>query len=120
MRPGDDTAAALRARLNEELGFYPASLDPESIAEYRRSQAVATPPRRLRNTVITTFGPDLATADTEFVPDGSDTVGRQSQTWIRTAAGWRVVNGSMLVGRKVTDLDGRTGPFALFKRAASQ
>ena len=36
MRPGDDTAAALRARLNEELGFYPASLDPESIAEYRR------------------------------------------------------------------------------------
>ena len=39
MRPGDDTAAALRARLNEELGFYPASLDPESIAEYRRKAA---------------------------------------------------------------------------------
>lgn len=31
--------AALRARLNEELGFYPASLDPESIAEYRRRAA---------------------------------------------------------------------------------
>lgn len=28
--------AELRARLNEELGFYPARLDPESIAEYRR------------------------------------------------------------------------------------
>ena len=39
MRPGDDTAAALRARLNEELGFYPASLDAESIAEYRRKAA---------------------------------------------------------------------------------
>ena len=39
MRRGDDTAAALRARLNEELGFYPASLDPESIAEYRRKAA---------------------------------------------------------------------------------
>ena len=39
MRPGDDTAAALRVRLNEELGFYPASLDPESIAEYRRKAA---------------------------------------------------------------------------------
>jgi hypothetical protein len=39
VRPGDDTAAALRARLNEELGFYPASLDPESIAEYRRRAA---------------------------------------------------------------------------------
>ena len=37
MRPDEHSAAAaLRARLNEELGFYPASLDPESIAEYRR------------------------------------------------------------------------------------
>ena len=39
MRPGDDAAAALRAQLNAELGFYPASLDPESIAEYRRKAA---------------------------------------------------------------------------------
>ena len=42
------------------------------IGAYRRTQAVATPPRRLRNTVITTFGTDVATADTEFVPDGSE------------------------------------------------
>ncbi len=32
-------AAALRARINEELGFYPARLDEESIAEYRRKAA---------------------------------------------------------------------------------
>jgi hypothetical protein len=62
------------------------------ISAYRRTQAVATPPRRLRNTVITTFGHDVATADTEFVPDGSDVVGRQSQTWIRTGEGWRVAS----------------------------
>ena len=31
-----EAAADLRARLNDELGFYPASLDEESIAEYRR------------------------------------------------------------------------------------
>ncbi len=62
----------------------------ERIAEYRRSQAVATPPRSLLHTVITTFGDDLATADTEFVPDGTDVIGRQSQTWIRTERGWRV------------------------------
>lgn len=62
------------------------------IAAYRRTQAMATPPRRLRNTVITTFGADLATADTEFLPDGSDAVGRQSQTWIRTDDGWRVAS----------------------------
>jgi ketosteroid isomerase-like protein len=63
-----------------------------AIAAYRRTQAVATPPRRLRNTIITTFGTDVATADTEFVPDGSDVVGRQTQTWIRTADGWRVAS----------------------------
>lgn len=62
------------------------------IAAYRRTQAMATPPRQLRNTIVTTFGTDVATADTEFVPDGSDVVGRQSQTWIRTADGWRVAS----------------------------
>ena len=28
-----------RAALNEELGFYPAELDDESVAEYRRQEA---------------------------------------------------------------------------------
>ena len=28
-----------RAALNEELGFYPAELDGESVAEYRRQEA---------------------------------------------------------------------------------
>ena len=29
----------LRARLNDELGFYPASTDPESVARHRREAA---------------------------------------------------------------------------------
>jgi len=61
-----------------------------AIAEFRRSQASATMPRQLRNVVVTTFGDDVATVDAEFLPDGSDAVGRQSQTWVRTTAGWRV------------------------------
>jgi len=36
---GEAAAADLRARLNDELGFYPARLDDESIAEYRRRGA---------------------------------------------------------------------------------
>ena len=37
---GEAAAAAdLRARLNDELGFYPANLDEESIAEYRREDS---------------------------------------------------------------------------------
>lgn len=73
----------------------------DAIATYRRSQAVATPPRRLRNTVITTFGESVATADTEFCPIGSDAVGRQSQTWVSTSDGWRVTSAhvSWLSGR---------------------
>lgn len=63
-----------------------------AIGEYRRSQAVASPPRALRNTNVTTFGTALAVVDTEFVPHGADAVGRQSQTWIRTADGWRVAS----------------------------
>jgi hypothetical protein len=71
------------------------------LAEFRRTQAIATPPRALRRTVITTFGRDVAVANTEFVPHGSDAVGRQSQTWLRTDAGWKIVSAhvSWLGGR---------------------
>jgi hypothetical protein len=41
--------------------------------------------------VITTFGRDAATAMTLFVREGSTRTGRQSQTWIRSAEGWRIV-----------------------------
>ena len=87
---------AVRFGIDENLYGY------ADIAAYRRSQAQATPPRMLRNTVITTFGNDVATVDTEFVPDGSEAVGRQSQTWFRTQVGWRVANAhvSWLSGRR--------------------
>jgi hypothetical protein len=45
----------------------------------------------LRNTVITTFGRDTATAMTEFRREGGTELGRQSQTWVRFPEGWRVV-----------------------------
>jgi len=47
--------------------------------------------RTLKNTVLTTYGHDHATAMTEFVREGSTAVGRQSQTWVRMPEGWRVV-----------------------------
>lgn len=47
--------------------------------------------RRLLKTVITTYGRDMATANTEFQRAGSARTGRQSQTWMRTPEGWRVV-----------------------------
>jgi len=47
--------------------------------------------RSLDNTVITTFGRDFATASTEFRRAGSPAIGRQTQSWVRFAEGWRVV-----------------------------
>lgn len=48
--------------------------------------------RILTNTVLTTFGRDLATANTEFQRVESGRCGRQSQTWARMPEGWRVVS----------------------------
>ena len=42
-------------------------------------------------TVITADGCNFATANIEFQRAGSDHSGRQSQTWMRTTQGWRVV-----------------------------
>jgi Protein of unknown function (DUF3225) len=63
----------------------------EAIAAFRAARSPAGLARRLSHTVITTYGHDYATAMTEFRREGSDTMGRQSQTWVRMAEGWRVV-----------------------------
>jgi hypothetical protein len=47
--------------------------------------------REVLKTVITTYGRDFATANIEFQRANSAKTGRQSQTWMRTPEGWRVV-----------------------------
>lgn len=63
----------------------------EAIRAYRLSRPSIGLNRSLSNTVITTYGHDMATAMTEFQRNGSTVPGRQSQTWVRMAEGWRVV-----------------------------
>ena len=63
----------------------------EAIRAFRAARPSAGLARTLANTVITTYGRDVATAMTEFRRDGTAGVGRQSQTWVRFADGWRVV-----------------------------
>jgi len=62
----------------------------EAIAQFRQGRSPLNLARTLQNTVITTYGQDFATANAEFVRSGKQ--GRQSQTWMRTAEGWRVVS----------------------------
>jgi hypothetical protein len=61
-----------------------------AIAEFRRSQPSMDLTRMLKNTVITSYGRDFATANTEFHRIGSTMTGRQSHAWIRTEGGWKI------------------------------
>lgn len=72
-------------------GFSENHYGHADIRTFRASLPVQSPPRELLRTVITTYGRDFATANVEFRREGSRVIGRQSQTWIRTAEGWRVV-----------------------------
>ncbi len=63
----------------------------EAIRAFRAARPSVGLARALSNTVITTYGRDFATAMTEFRREGSTSTGRQSQTWVRFPAGWRVV-----------------------------
>ena len=77
----------IRYGVTESLYGYAA------IQAFRKARSPAGLNRILKNTVITTFGEDFATANTEFVREGNpNKIGRQSQTWVRTSGGWRVVS----------------------------
>jgi hypothetical protein len=62
----------------QEIGAFRAARSPFGLA------------RTTSRTVITTFGRDFATASTLF-RRSADKVGRQMQSWVRMADGWRVV-----------------------------
>ena len=48
--------------------------------------------RRLARTLITAYGRDMAVASTLFYRDSAPgKVGRQMQTWVRFAEGWKIV-----------------------------
>lgn len=90
-----DSPATVRYGTGENL------VGIDAIRAFRNGRSPVGLERTLRRTVITTFGRDFATAMTEFVRPSFEEngvlkrVGRQSQTWARTArpghGGWRVV-----------------------------
>jgi Protein of unknown function (DUF3225) len=87
-----DSPHTIRYGATENLYGY------ESIATFRSNRPSANLARTLKNTVITTYGQDFATVNTEFERNGK--TGRQSQTWMRAASqippgsstGWKVVS----------------------------
>lgn len=63
-----------------------------AIRAFRAARSPAGLERTLEDTVITTYGRDMAVASTLFRrATAPGRVGRQMQTWRRTPEGWKVV-----------------------------
>ncbi|ARN19516.1 oxalurate catabolism protein HpxZ [Piscinibacter gummiphilus] len=76
----------LRYGVGENLYGY------EAIQAFRAGRPSAGLERTLLRRQITTYGTDFAMANVEFERAGSTRIGRQSQAWVRTPEGWRVVS----------------------------
>ena len=63
-----------------------------ALSAFRRDRPTDGVRRTLKNTSIVTFGRDFAVANTESDPADIAGTGRQSQTWVRTADGWKIVS----------------------------
>ena len=63
----------------------------DAIREFRKGRG-GSPRRRLGRVAITTYGDSFATANAEFFRERSERRGRQSQTWVKFADGWKVVS----------------------------
>lgn len=63
----------------------------DQIAAFRKARSADNLERDVRKVTITTYGRDYATTNVEFTRTTTDRIGRQSQAWLRTEAGWRIV-----------------------------
>jgi hypothetical protein len=63
----------------------------DEIRAFRKGRG-GSPQRRLGRVAITVYGASFATADAEFFREGSDRRGRQTQSWVKFADGWKVVS----------------------------
>lgn len=81
----DDAPSTIRFGVGEVL------YGMEAIRAFRKGRG-GSPQRRLGRVEITVYGDSCATANAEFFRENSPRRGRQSQTWVRFADGWKVVS----------------------------
>ena len=63
-----------------------------AIRAFRAARSPAGLAREMLRTQITTYGDCFATTHIEFRRIGCERIGRQTQSWMRRAEGWRVVS----------------------------
>jgi hypothetical protein len=79
-------ARTLRYGIGENLYGY------DAVTAFRAARSPAGLMRKTAKTLITTYGRDAAVASTLFYRDTAPgRVGRQMQTWVRFAEGWKIV-----------------------------
>jgi hypothetical protein len=79
-------ARTLRYGIGENLYGY------DAITAFRAARSPVGLMRRTAKTIITAYGRDTAVASTLFYRDSAPgRVGRQMQTWVRFAEGWKIV-----------------------------
>lgn len=64
----------------------------DEIAAFRLGRSGGSPPRERVRTEILALGRDAAVAHVEFIRTDTGRNGRQTQTWSRTPAGWKIVS----------------------------
>ncbi|RED35253.1 uncharacterized protein DUF3225 [Rhodopseudomonas thermotolerans] len=81
-----DDPRTLRYGIGENLYGY------DEIKAFRGARSPVGLMRTTARTIITAYGRDTAVASTLFYRDSAPRkVGRQMQTWVRSAEGWRIV-----------------------------
>ena len=78
--------------LTLRYGIADQQVGADAVDEWRAAQPALPPGRALEGTAVTTFGDAAAVVTTRFHYPDRPRVGRQSQTWIRFAEGWRIVS----------------------------
>ncbi|MDR5752993.1 MULTISPECIES: oxalurate catabolism protein HpxZ [unclassified Caballeronia] len=81
-----DSPHTLRYGATENLYGY------EAIRAFRAARPGTALARTITARVVTSYGDAFAVANIEFRREGDPRIGRQSQTWMKTADGWRVVS----------------------------
>ena len=95
---GNDVAELIElfweSPLTIRFGFDECLYGHAAIAAFRagRRMPAGGLPREIVQTVVTTYGHDFATTNIEYVRPDLGRTGRQSQSWLRTEAGWRIVS----------------------------
>ena len=64
----------------------------------RQAERGGAAQRKVLREVITTYGMDFGTINVQFIRESTGLAGRQSQTWIRTPDGWRIVSAHVSLG----------------------